>query len=239
MTGLDLVCDVLRELNVISAAETPSAEDAVLVLGKMVRVIEGMNLEPGAAYCHTLTSRVLTPALNPHTIGASGATWTADRPVAIDAANLVIDDARYPLAVHHDSWRAGLPDPTLAGDPTDLDYEPTYPNGSVYLYPVPSSANSLELLCRQRLSTVTLTAVVTLPEGYHDAIVLTAAETCIGPFSVTDPTVVGSVRDGARKARARVKANNTRIPRLTTQDSGMPSSEGGGRWDYRTGMSRV
>ncbi len=237
MTGLDLVTDVLRELNVIGAADTPSAEDAALVLNRMGRVIEALNLDPAGAYCHTLTTFTLTASLNPHTIGPSGATWTATRPLRIDAANLIIGDARYPLTVHHDSNRVNLADPTVTGDPIELDYEPANPNGSIYFYPVPSTANSVELLVRLALSAITLAGTVTVPPGYHDAIVMTTAEKCLTAFSVSDGAVVGMVRDGARKARASVKSNNTRIPHLTTRDSGMPGGTVGGKTDL-TSLTR-
>lgn len=234
MTGNDLVKDVLQELRVLNATEAPSGEDADLVLGKLNRILDNWNAEIGAAYCHVVSSFTLTPGLNPHTIGPSGATWTATRPVSIDGAALLVDaTTRLPIRVHSDSWRMGLIDPQTTGDPTDLDYVADSPIASIYFYPIPSGAQTVELLLRVVLAALTFTADVTLPPGYHDALVLTTAESTARIFTREDAPA-SLVREAA-KARARIKSNNYRIPRISTRDDGMPG--GSGRGNIYTGRS--
>jgi hypothetical protein len=213
VTGRTICTDAMRELNLLNAADTMSGDDAGFVLSKLARVIDNLNAERAGVYARQITTHALTPALQPHTIGLSGATFSgAQAPQEIEAANLIIGTARYPICLHDAGWWMTLTDPELSGDqPTDLWYEPTWPNGSIYLWPVPASAHTLELLTRIRLSALTLTSDFVLPPGYQDAITLTLAEEIAPAFGVQVPGIV--VRN-ASKARARVMANNDVTPSL-------------------------
>jgi hypothetical protein len=122
-------------------------------------------------------------------------------------------------------WWASLTVPELTiSIPSDLHYEPDWPNGSIYLYPVPDTAYGLELMTRVVLADLDLDDDVSLPPGYRDAVTLTLGE-------MIAPTYPPAQADSfaASKARARIFANNDETPRLATRDSGMPSAGGSGR----------
>jgi hypothetical protein len=234
MTGLDHVTAALQELGVASAVDPLSAEDAAYGLAKLNRLINNWNAEREAVYATVFTTGlVFTPALSPHTIGPTGTFVVTQRPVSIAGANVIVAGVKTPIRMVDSQWWLAQTVPgTTSPYPTDLYYEPTWPNGSLFFWPVPTAANGLELMIRTVLASFTLPVNVTLPPGYDDAIDLTLAEDLAGPFQVpVSPLLVSK----AREARARIFANNRRpIPRLTTWDAGMPGGDRRDHFDYRS-----
>lgn len=229
MTIQDLIADALTELGVLGAGQTPSGPLGSLGLRRLNRLFDTWNAKRQAVYADTITTHTLTPDLQPHTIGPTGATFTVtQRPVRIDAANLVIGDLRYPIRIRDTAWWMRLTDPTFASErPTVLNYRPGWPNGSLYLWPVPSSAHTLELLSRVILSSVALADTFTMPPGYEAAVMLSLAEDLATPLARPDD---GTLTEKARKARATIFANNEETPRICTVDAGMPGSDGSAVW---------
>lgn len=234
-----IVIPALRELNIVGAVDAPEAEDAALALSLLNRLLDSWNADRRAVYAEVETNYTLTPNLNPHTIGASGGTFTVgSRPVAIDAAMLryttVSPVVNSPIAIRDANWYAALAVPTLTSSvPTDLYYEPAYPLGKLFFWPVPTVAYGVMLQVRTLLGQVLLSTTFALPPGYLEAIILTVTEMLAGPYRRPMPQYLPAA---ARKARARIFDNNDIIPRIQTQDSGMPSSgaRGGGSFNYLT-----
>lgn len=224
MPSVSTLCELAaQELNVIMAGETLGANDAAWLLSKLNQLFEAWNTKRPAIYRSVATTYPLTPSLNPHTMGPAG-TWTiAQRPVAIDAANLLQSGAtRTPVTVRDAAWYRDLAMPSLTSPvPTDLYYDPTWPNGSLYLYPVPAAAYGLELWTRDTFARVALTDIVTYPPGYEGAIVDTLAEdSAEGLGRQPGPRLVAR----ARQRRADLYALNDPIPRMATAQAGMPST---------------
>jgi hypothetical protein len=234
-TGRDLVEQACYEINVIAAGDTLDGTNAVFGLSKLARLLDNWNTDDKALFAESFLTYVLTPALNPHTIGASGATWTVTtRPQKIDGATLVTGSgttaARYPLTMRDVEWWESLPIQGTAGQPTDLYYDPSYPRGSVYLWPVPSAADSIELLVKTPISGLALTDTVSFPPGYVDAVILTLAESLATPF---EKQVSPQLALSARQARARIFDANDRRPTGSTTDLGLGA--GGADGTYLTG----
>lgn len=238
MTASDIITDALRELGVVNAVDAPSGEDAALGLTRLNLIIDNLNAEGRGVYADTISTFTIVPGTNPHTIGPTGSSpnWTVtQRPQAITLANLIVNSLRTPIRVRDGQWWMGLSDPTLSGAiPTDLYFEPAWPLGKVWLWPAPSSAYQVELLLRVVLADLGLTDTFDLPPGYQDAITKTLAEELAAPMRVPIPAMLPMQ---AQKARARVWGNNAVIPRLHTNDAGLPRS-GRSTWDYRTGLNR-
>ena len=231
----NLCADALTEIGVLAAGETLGPEDADFLLGKLTRLLDRWNAERPAVYADAISSFTLTPSLQPHTIGPSGATFTVtQRPVEIVHANIVQTDIRVPLTIRDADWWLNLRAPTVTSTiPLDLWYNADWPNGSIYLWPVPSAAYILELLIRVILATPTLDTVYSYPPGYKDALILTLAEDAAPAFGrVASPQTILS----ASKARARIFQNNDTAPRLQSIDAGMPTGRGPrASFNYKTG----
>lgn len=236
LTARTIVTDALKDLGAIGLADTPSPSDAQYALSKLNRLIDLWNAQREAIYADNFPTFTLTPSLNPHTIGPTGATWTVDqRPVSIEGIQLRISSTdTLPLWPRDAAWWQGLPAPGLSSAyPTDYYYDPTWSNGKVYFYPVPSSALTVQLQVRAVLGEYTLDTVFTMPPGYRDAITKTLVEECDG----LGAAVVSPKQSlAASRARAVIFGNNLVVPKLTSP-AGLPTGRTG-YFDYQTGQSR-
>lgn len=243
MTAGTLVENAFVGINVCQPNELDPS-DATIGLGLLNRIFDNWNAVQRAVYGSQIFTGPLTPSLNPHTIGiaGSGASFivTVNRPETIDAANLIIGSGtsayRYRLNLRDRQWWMAQTLPNATSTiPTDLYYEPLWPNGNIYLALVPLSAYTLELLFRVALAQLTAVATFTLPPGYEDAITLTLEEALLIPYPGMDEARVAKLTKAARDARARVFDANTTTPNLRTVDSGMPNSQANGAWNYLAG----
>lgn len=234
ITAQNIIKDALLEVGVISPADGLDADVANFALGKLNRLLDNWNAERAAVFANQIKTYALTPGLQPHTIGPSGSFIEAQRPVSIEAANLVYSTGtRVPLNMRHPQWWRTLTLPLLKGPPSDLYYEPSWPDGAIYLWPVPTTAYDLELFIRVVLSGLDLSSAFSLPPGYQDAITLTLAEDIVGPLRA-EPS--GLLVQKAREARARIFNNNDHPPRIATADYGFGVRRG--TFDYLTGRNR-
>lgn len=233
-TAQDICTQAMLEINVNDPVDAPAPSDLNFVLNKLNRLLDNWNADRNAVAADLFSTFTLTPALNPHTIGvtANAPTWavSGNRPVSIEGVVLILagtaPTARLSLTKRDAQWWQNLSVPTVTSQvPTDFFYNPTWPNGSLYLFPVPSAAYQVQLWSRIVLAQLALSDTFTLPPGYWDAITLTLAEDISDTFErPASPSLV----ERARRARARIFSNNIEIPRLSTRDAGMQASRGEG-----------
>lgn len=230
----------LTEIRVARAGDVINAEDLDLALLLFNEFLDALNADSRAVYTRAFPTFVLTPLLQPHTIGlvANAPTFSVliGPPRSIVAANLILSapsSLRVPLEIRDDAWWMNVRARTVtASVPVDLFYSPDWPNGGLYLWPIPSTAYGLELETSTLLAQVALADTLDLPFGYQQALRLTLAEICAPSFG---QTVAQSTRDKAREARALVWGDNDAIPNAVTRDAGMPGGRGGG-FNFLTGQ---
>lgn len=238
-TWLDVVTQAAQELGYVAGGESLTANDSTFLLNKLNRLLDNWNAERAAVYTDTFNTYTLTPALSPHTIGPTGATFTAAiRPVSIVSANIVqqtvTPSVRTPLYIaDEDWWMANTVRAVTSSIPTALFYQPTWPNGNLYLWPVPTTAYQIELQTRTLLASVTLAGTFALPPGYQDAITLTLAEDSAGALGRPMPS---DLQMKAAKARGRIFVNNDYHPRISTVEGGMQSRRSRGSFNWQTGQ---
>lgn len=154
---------------------------------------------------------------NPYTIGIGGDFNTARPPTqnSLVGVGLILTSSSPPVetpqTIFTDAmWQAiQIKDLSSGGDgiPTGVYYNPTYPLGKLYLWPVPSvGINDLALYLRKPLTAFpSPTAVVDLPDGSEEAIEYNLARRLCGPYSVPlDP----EVREIARTSLGILKRSN-------------------------------
>ena len=238
MTAQDICIAALQEVNISDPVDAPQQADLSFVLGKLNRLLDNWNADRWAVYADQFLDFTITPNLNPHTIGltANSPTWTVtgNRPESIEGMVLILTsgapNARSYMRKRDAQWWEFNTVPTITSQtPTDFFYNPTWPNGSIYLYPVPTVAYDVQIWCRVILSQLTQFATFSLPPGYWDAITLTLAEDICESFEKQVPRTLPM---RASKARSRVFSVNQRVPRLNLRDAGMPSGAGSGLPDF-------
>lgn len=236
LTAADICRAALLDLNVFEPSDPVGNDDLAFVLGKLNRILDNWNADRRAIYTDQFNTYTFTPALSPHTIGPTGTFVVSQRPESIEGVVLLFASASSPqvdIAIRDAEWYRSLSIPSLStGMPTDLFYEPDWPNGKLYFYPVPSSALRVTLWTRGVLAQLNLGDPFTLPPGYQDALTLTLSEDIAPTY---EKQVMPILAMKAREARDRVFLANTQIPRLVTQDSGMPSGRSNGTGTYYNG----
>lgn len=244
MTGQDICTQILMEIGVVNAIDPPSPEDSAYTLAHVNRMLDSWNADARKRFTFESVFEPFTLIANqnPHTIGPTGDFVVVQRPQTIDGASILLTTStptiRLPLNIRSRNWYADQVDTeTTISIPTDLNYEPTYPNGTINLWMVPSVAYDIELMIKGLLGALTLTDRISLPAGYRDAIIYTGAERMVNPMRVSMPD---GLPRAARNARAVIiDANTDGPPALATRDSGMGPDDGGGgsifNWRNRSG----
>lgn len=238
MTASDLVTTAFRELGIADLVDALDNERAALGLDALNRVLDEWNAQRRAVYADQFVSLTISPSTNPHTIGlaANTPTWTVTghRPVSIEGLSIDLGSpALTPLTPRDAAWWNALSDPTLTSAyPTDFFYNPTWPNGEIYFWPVPTSAATVKLWLRGVLVSVALADDLSLPPGYYSALLESLKEklALMPPYA---SAMTPELKESARLARARVFTHQLPTP-LRTDDAGLPGSRGT-YFDYRTG----
>lgn len=241
-TALDLIKQALYETQSLSIGEDLEDAIAEFMLQKLNDILDLWDAQRLYAYNVNFATYPLIPNKQPVTIGPTGADYTVPiRPMKIENANIILNTntpaVKFPLAIRDDDWWAGQTIPTLATEvPTDLYYSPDWPNGNLFIWPIPQIAYLLELeTWVPLLGEASLQSIFSLPPGYKEAVKLTLAESaCPSLGKQADPILV----QNAMKARAAIQSANCASPTLATSDHGLPKG-GGNRstWNVYTGST--
>jgi hypothetical protein len=228
MTYADLITGALTEIRVARAGDVVAPEIMALGLNLAIELLDQWNAVPDlrASYAEVFTDYVLTPNLSPHTIGPTGTFVVAQRPVSLEMAQVSLGGSPpvfIPITVRSKRWYANQPVPLLNSTfPTDVYYEPDWPNGKLLFWPVSTTNYGVRLWTRTLLVTPALTVTpFSLPPGYMAAARLTLAEKLARPMGQSIPA---SLAADARHARAIIFETNEDTPALSTADSGLGSS---------------
>jgi hypothetical protein len=239
--AIDLITDAMQELNLTSAVEVPSAEDAAYCLKKLNSIIDEWSARQVYAFNVGFALYTLMPNHQPHTIGPTGDFVVTQRPVRVEACALVLPGVTavdVPMNIRDDDWWAAQRVKSIATSvPTDLYYSPDEPNGSLYFWPIPTAGYQI------RLETWVLLPVFAdlnttsydLAPGYKRALTLTLAESIAPAFGPSAMQIAAGIERQAIAARKAIQSNNMASPRMATRDSGMPNKVRRGGFNYYTG----
>lgn len=228
MTVLDLITQSFAEIGAYAQGEVPTAADAQFALIKLNNMLDSWNAQRLKVYTTIFTQYTLVPNLQPHTIGPTGATFTiAQRPVRIDAANILLTNItppyiKVPLNIRNDQWWQNQRVPSITTSlPTDLYYAPSWPNGQLYFWPIPTVALGVEIWSWTLLLEFTaLTQIVSFPPGYRSALIYSLAVELANAFG---KTVTPSLAELTRRGFDYIHMNNADSPLISTTDSGIPN----------------
>lgn len=243
MTAAQLIGQAGEELGIQGAAESLSAADADLFLGRLNLIVDQWNAVRQAVFVSDMLPFTLAGSgTNPTTIGPTGYWVVAQRPEKIEAANLIIvasppaSVVQIPIAIATSRWWMSLTVPGVTTMyPEAVYYEPSWPNGKLDFWPVPTTAYGVTLMVPHVLSQYDLTTTFTMPPGYHAALLYTLAEACAAPMRVELKPQTSRL---AALARSVIGMNNTESIQVITRDAGMPNPRTGtgySNWLYQTG----
>jgi hypothetical protein len=230
-TALDIISNALKEIGAYAPGESVPSAEAFDCLTRLNILLDHYDTRRLLIYNVNFNSYTLIPNHQPHTIGRGtlpnsslpSADFFADRPVKIENANLVLTDSsppvKVPMNLRNDDWWAAQSVPAVTSNiPTDLYYSPTDPNGSLYIWPVPTFAYDLELETWQMLqSFATLQTRLSAPPGYERAITLNLALELAPMFGATPSGVTAK---NAKDALASIQSVNSTAPLQRTDVPG-------------------
>lgn len=206
-----IITDALNEIQVVGASETPTDDMFSDGLRMLNRLLDTLSTNPNWAYYPSQESKALTGQTS-FTIGPTGDIITT-RPIRIETAHVDRNGISYPVKVIDNEIYDDVTYKALQGANTQaLYYEGTYPNGTVYLYPISTGCTLYMRVLNTVKQFATTATNIDLPEGYEDAIMLKLA--CrMGPQYGRQ--VSPDTKLAARNALAAVKAINEVIPTMT------------------------
>jgi hypothetical protein len=243
LKGVDIIKQAMLEIGAIDPNENPTGPESSLGLIKLNRMLDAWNVDKKYVYTVNFAQYVIVPNLQPHLIGPSGtAGWIVNqRPVKLESAEIILNNVtpniRYPLNVRDATWWAQKSSYQVTGTlPTDVYYEPDWPNGSLFIWPVPTIAYPLELQTWTILNEVQLNQQICLPPGYLDCICYELAIALCPSFQTQASRELLGL---AKVARDRIFSPNIKSPRIGTRDAGIPQQEKHrATFNYRTGSDR-
>lgn len=231
----DVVTDALTDIRVARAGDVVAPEQMAFGMNKLNRLLDRWNANPRARFTTSFTPFTMIPNHQPHSIGPNSADFAmSQRPVRISGANIILTGSnpvvRTRVAIRDDAWWLQVPVQGISTPiPSSLYYSADWPNGNIFLWPVPTVAYQLELLTDVLFGVFSLQDTFWLPYGYRDAISLTLAEELAPGFGQTaSPALVSS----ASEARGIIFGNNDDIPYIATADSGLQHAQSGNTFNW-------
>ena len=233
----DIVDAALSDLGVRAAGEVLTASESADGLVALNDLRDQWETERLAIYTVTRTTWTISANDGEYTVG-SGANVNVARPVFVDHVNFIdtstTPDTEYPLKKWELADYAAQPQKALTSTfPQAWYYNPTYPTGTLTLWPVPTSS-TLEGAIYTPVavaSFASLSTTVSLPPGYKRALVknlaLELAPSYLGREGPS-PLLIQQ----ARESKAAIKRANQRAVELSFESA--VSSPGA--WNIRTGQ---
>lgn len=221
MTVSDLLTLSLKRIGVVARGNVPDADNLVDALSTFNDFIDGCAAENLLIWSETRTTFTITASTRDYFVG-SGQAVNVARPVYVqqigDVSPIRLLDTtstpnlEIPLQLLTDQMWRSLPMKTAtATRPWAAYYNPTFPYGTISLYPTPTSGGTGVFYAPAAMAEFALTDTVLLPPGYRrflrDAV---AVELC----PMFDMAASPELRASAVEAKANVMRVNMRLTDL-------------------------
>lgn len=225
-TAQTIIDRAYRLLGAVASGDSATSDESADALIALNAMLESWQLEKLMVYAVQDKTYTLEGS-GAITLGAAGNITT--RPDKIEAAFIRSGNNDYPLIERDLAWWVNVTDKTVTTDiPSDFYYEPSYPQGVLNLYPVPTVANVLHVMMWVPFTAFAAVGTsVSLPPGYERALAYNLAID-IAPELEREPS--RTVVTIAKESKAAIKRGNSK------SISAMPEigSMGHGRFDIFT-----
>lgn len=234
-TVLTIVSQALRELNVLAAGETPTADEAEDGRIALNDLVDQWAAEELQIYSTTRTTWSLVSGTAAYTVGTGG-TVNIVRPVYIDHVDFIDTTADPDLEYSSltrltgDDYSRIAQKALTSPQPQAWYYNPTFPLGTLTFWPVPTASGLQGAIYAPTAvpEFAALTTTVSLPPGYRRMIVKNLALELAPSYAKTqvNPLLVKQ----AGEAIASVKRANTQLMDLSFDPGSL--IQGTGRFSY-------
>ena len=220
----DVITASLQDLGLVSASESPSADDSALALSRVNDWIDGLATQNLTVYTNARTTWTITSGKTSYTVGTGGDV-PCTRPIApTDILNIGYQDTsvspvqEYLLGrpLTEDGYAALTPKSLTATYPQYWYYNPTFASslGTLTPWPVPTSSTLQGVIYTPVPVTefTGLTDTILLPPGYRRYYRTSLALELAPSFSVVPSPGLQQI---ANEAATEVKRSNQRLMDLS------------------------
>lgn len=241
MTVNELLIMCLRRIGVVGQGNTAQPEALIQALGAFNAFVDALGANRLMLYGETRTTWTIVSGTQSYAVGAAQAVNRV-RPVYVEQLGSVapiryIDtagdpDVELPLQLLNDQqWRAVSTKALTGVLPSVAFYDPTYPFGSIKLWPVPTSSTLQGVLyAPTSMAEFALSDTIALPPGYRRFLVTNVALELCPEFERTPPVGLPQL---AAQAKADVERVNMRLTEMATDP--MWSMGGGSVYNIYSG----
>lgn len=183
----NLCSAALRKLRVYDAGDTPDIQDVADTFAELKRMLHAWAATGLYVYVSSEDTHTLSAGTASYTIGSGGDINSA-RPLVVNKGSFVRANGHdTPLDIIGEERYNRYSQKDVGSDyPAAIWYKPSYPLGTIYLWP--PGGGVLHLWSEKRLSEPsTLNSNMVVPEEYQDAIVWNLAKR-MSPEFAGDPT---------------------------------------------------
>lgn len=231
-TARDLIKNSLRLIGAIATGETPSADEAADGLTALNNLVDSWSNEKLIIHQFIREEFTLTPGTQSYTVGASGMLATP-RPIKVESASIEIQGANvYEVPIEiidYDEWSRISQKSVETPIPSKMYVEGSFPNSTIYLWPVPSEAHKVVIYSRKPIASfASINDSISLPPGYLRALTYNLAIE-IAPEYGKEP--LSTVVMTAREAKENIKRTNTQSYVMGFDNAVAPRNY----FDYETG----
>ena len=220
----ELVRSILKASGVVGVGQTPLAEDSNEGLFQLNLLLNEWNENRFELFGLENVSFTGTGATS-YSVG-SGQTVDVDRPSKIESAfrRQISPQVDTPIEVirSQEDYNA-IALKNIGNVPQCVFYDPTFPNGNLYVYPAPSSQYQVFLSVLRRISQfATLNETISLPNIYYNALYWCGAQSIRAAYR-RPPDI--SIDRKAKNARTTMRKANMQIP-IAKLPRGLPGMTG-------------
>lgn len=223
-----------------------SPEDMNDGLLRLNGIIDQWAAKKAYAYSDSFLQFPLVGGHNPYLIGPAVVSppdfKVANRPIRLEenGATLILTNVTpnvdIPITVRDADWWNNQRVKTLTTSiPTDVYYEPDFPNGTLFFWPVPNTSYAVRLRLWVFVSQFASTGQqLVAPPAYYDALIKTLAEELVlmyGAMAFMPPTLPQK----ASAARAALLGNNSKSPTIPSADYGTTGGRSTSEFSYYSG----
>ena len=232
-TAKQLCTSALWASGVVGQGIEPMAEDISVAFELLNEMLELWSSRRWLVYRLVDNSFVCTGAIN-YTIGPGGNINVTDRPDRVETAyvrllttptpSLRTDYPLEQILAREDYSRITLKQ--MQSFPDSFFYDPAYPQGFIYVYPIPTAQYELHVVTREILAAIAnLTDTVLLPRVYNGVIKWNLAKRIRVAYRYKGDSEINKLaQDGINV----ISSNNFAVPTLE-----IPAElRGGGRYNF-------
>lgn len=249
MTVRDLIATAFRRLGIVARGQPMSADDAAIGLNCLNAMLDAWGLDGLMVYVIDRQTFALVSNTQSYTLGPGG-TWNTTplygagcpRPVQIEEAYWIDPGTlqELPVSVFEEASYQSQQVVGVTGQQVlELNYTPSFPLGTVYVWPRPTTVATMVLYLWKPFNTANaLTDTVSFPQGYQialeDNLTVELSKEFPGSLEANPAIVAGAIAN-----KANLKVANVRVPLLVSDAANITgrAGAGGSYYDFLAGRA--